>query len=258
MQRKLIAVELGKIGIDWALVFTEKAMAPHTSTLAWKTPWAEEPGGLQSMRSLRVRHDWVTSFLLFTFMHWRRKWQPTPVFLPGESQGRGRLVGCRPWGRTDLDTTESDLAAAAAFTKDYQLQGTELSPQEGSPEHESSASHISHLIHVYRISSFNRQNPPFTHAVFSSKNPYLFKSSTLHFYFHPRIPDSFLGKNFFLLYRIGSRSDQKPWLPCTFPSSILLYREIHVWENSSLMRMPRMNTQNPLTAFFRVEVRFFQ
>ena len=194
MQRKLIAVELGKIGIDWALVFTEKAMAPHTSTLAWKTPWAEEPGGLQSMRSLRVRHDWVTSFLLFTFMHWRRKWQPTPVFLPGESQGRGRLVGCRPWGRTDLDTTESDLAAAAAFTKDYQLQGTELSPQEGSPEHESSASHISHLIHVYRISSFNRQNPPFTHAVFSSKNPYLFKSSTLHFYFHPRIPDSFLGK----------------------------------------------------------------
>ena len=57
MQRKLIAVELGKIGIDWALVFTEKAMAPHTSTLAWKTPWAEEPGGLQSMRSLRVKHD---------------------------------------------------------------------------------------------------------------------------------------------------------------------------------------------------------
>ena len=89
MQRKLIAVELGKIGIDWALVFMEKAMAPHTSTLAWKTPWAEEPGGLQSMRSLRVRHDWVTSFLLFTFMHWRRKWQPTPVFLPGESQRRG-------------------------------------------------------------------------------------------------------------------------------------------------------------------------
>ena len=43
---------------------------------------------------------------LFTFMHWRRKWQPTPVFLPGESQGRGSLVGCRLWGRTELDTTE--------------------------------------------------------------------------------------------------------------------------------------------------------
>ena len=50
-------MELGKIGIDWALVFMEKAMAPHTSTLAWKIPWAEEPGRLQSVRSLRVRHD---------------------------------------------------------------------------------------------------------------------------------------------------------------------------------------------------------
>ena len=78
----------------------EKAMAPHSSTLAWKIPWTEEPGRLQSMGSLRVRHDWATSFSLFTFMHWRRKWQPTPVFLPGESQGRGSLVGCRLWGRT--------------------------------------------------------------------------------------------------------------------------------------------------------------
>ena len=43
---------------------------------------------------------------LFTFMHWRRKWQPTPVFLPGESQGQGSLVGCRLWGRTESDTTE--------------------------------------------------------------------------------------------------------------------------------------------------------
>jgi len=68
---------------------SDKAMAPHSSTLAWRVPWMEEPGGLQSMGSLRVRHDWVTSLSLFTFMHWRRKWQPTPVFLPGESQGRG-------------------------------------------------------------------------------------------------------------------------------------------------------------------------
>ena len=43
----------------------------------------------------------------FTFMHRRRKWQPTPVFLPGESQGRGSLVGCRLWGRTESDTTEA-------------------------------------------------------------------------------------------------------------------------------------------------------
>ena len=46
-------------------------------------------------------------------MHWRRKWQPTPVFLPGESQGRGSLVGCRLWGRT-VGHDWSDLAAAAA------------------------------------------------------------------------------------------------------------------------------------------------
>jgi len=66
-------------------------------------PWTEEPGRLQSMGSLRVKHDWATSLSLFTFMHWRRKWQPTPVFLPGESQGRWGLVGCRLWGRTELD-----------------------------------------------------------------------------------------------------------------------------------------------------------
>ena len=64
-------------------------MAPHSSTLAGKIPWTEEPGRLQSMGSLRVGHNWATSLSLFTFMHWRRKWQPTPVFLPGESQGQG-------------------------------------------------------------------------------------------------------------------------------------------------------------------------
>ena len=86
---------------------SEKAMARHSSTLAWKIPWTEEPGRLQSMGSLRVGHDWATSFSLFTFLHWRRKWQPTPAFLPGESQGWGSLVGCRLWGRTESDTTEA-------------------------------------------------------------------------------------------------------------------------------------------------------
>ena len=72
-------------------------MGTHSSTLAWKIPWAEEPGRLQSMGSRRVGHDWATSLSLFTFMRWRRKWPPTPVFLPGESQGPGSLVGCRLW-----------------------------------------------------------------------------------------------------------------------------------------------------------------
>ena len=88
-------------------LITEKAMAPHSSTLAWKIPWMEEPGRLQSMGLLRVRHDWVTSLSLFTFMNWRRKWQATSVFLPGESQESGSLVGCRLWGRTESDTTEA-------------------------------------------------------------------------------------------------------------------------------------------------------
>ena len=82
-------------------------MAHHSSTLAWKIPWMEEPGRLQSMGLQRVGHDWGTSLWLFTFMHWRRKWQPIPVFLPGESQGRGSLVGCCLWGRTESDTTKA-------------------------------------------------------------------------------------------------------------------------------------------------------
>ena len=49
----------------------------------------------------------MTSLSLFTFMHWRSKWQPTPVFLPGEPQGWGSLVGCRLWGLTESDTTEA-------------------------------------------------------------------------------------------------------------------------------------------------------
>ena len=85
----------------------KKAMAPHSSTLAWRIPWTEEPGRLQSMGSLRVGHDRATSLSLFTFMHWRRKWQPTPVFLPGESQGWWGLVGCRLWGCTESDMTEA-------------------------------------------------------------------------------------------------------------------------------------------------------
>ena len=92
---------------------TEKAMATHSSTFAWAIPWTEEPGGLQSMGSRRVGHDWVTSLSLFTFMHWRRKWQPTPVFLPGESQGR-EPGGLLSMGSHRVGHNWSDLAAAAA------------------------------------------------------------------------------------------------------------------------------------------------
>ena len=67
---------------------------------AW---WAAVQGIAKSQTQL--------SDFTFTFMHWRRKWQPTPVFLPGESQGRGSLVGCRLWGRT-VGQDGSDLAAA--------------------------------------------------------------------------------------------------------------------------------------------------
>ena len=88
------------------IIVLEKAMATHSSTLAWKIPWMEEPGGLQSLGSRRVRHEGVTSLSLFTLMHWRRKWQPTPLFLPGEPQGRWSLVGCHLWGRTESDMTD--------------------------------------------------------------------------------------------------------------------------------------------------------
>ena len=85
----------------------------YSGTLAWKIPWTEEPGRLQSMGSLRVGLNWATSLSHFTFMHWRRKWQPTPVFLPGESQRWGSLVGCHLWCRT-VGHDWSELAAAVS------------------------------------------------------------------------------------------------------------------------------------------------
>ena len=94
-------------------ILSEKAMAPHSSTLAWKIPWMEEPGRLQSMGSLLVGHDWATSLSLFTFLHWRRTWQPIPVLLPGESQGRGLPCRLPSMGSHRVGHDWSDLAAAA-------------------------------------------------------------------------------------------------------------------------------------------------
>ena len=76
----------------------------------------EEAGRLLSMVLLRVGHDWATSLSLFTFMHWRRNWQPTPVFLPGESRGQRSLVGCRLWGCTESDTTEATYQQQASLS----------------------------------------------------------------------------------------------------------------------------------------------
>ena len=84
------------------------------SRLAIPTP-VLLPGKSHMQRSLvgrspwgcKVGYDLATSLSLFTFMHWRKKWQPTPVFLPGESHGQGSLVGCHLWGHTESDTTEA-------------------------------------------------------------------------------------------------------------------------------------------------------
>ena len=154
-------------------------MALHSSTLAWKIPWMEEPGRLQSMGSLelhttewlhfhfslsytgegngnplqcsclenprdgeawwtalygshRVGHDWsdlaaaaaATSLSLLTFMHWRRKWQPTPAFLPGESQGRGSL------SRTWLKQLSSSSSLRLSLKLETLLEITEITSVE--------------------------------------------------------------------------------------------------------------------------------
>ena len=110
-------------------------MAPHSSTLAWKIPWTEEPGRLQSMGSLKVGHDWATSLSLFTFMHWRRKWQPTPVSclenprdggawwaaVSGVTQSRTRLKRLSSSSSRDIDTSsykyrELSMPVAASAT----------------------------------------------------------------------------------------------------------------------------------------------
>ena len=95
----------------------------------WEWWWTGKPGVLQRVAKSQTQlRDWTElnvcswSFSLFwrlsetniatpaffwLMLAWRRKWQPTPVFLPGESQGWGSLVGCRLWGRTEADTTEA-------------------------------------------------------------------------------------------------------------------------------------------------------
>ena len=112
-----IRSHFSKIKVTFIKVtFRRRQWHPTPVLFAWKIPWMEEPGRLQSMGSRRVGHDSVTSLSLFTFMHWRRKWQPTPVFLPGESHGQRSLAGHGPWGRRELDMTEVTKHAHSIYT----------------------------------------------------------------------------------------------------------------------------------------------
>ena len=102
-------------------LYERRQWHPTPVLLAWKIPWTEEPGRLQSMGSLRVGQDWETSLSLFTSMPWRRKQQPTPLFLPGESQGWRSLVGCRLWSHTELDTTEATWQQQLGYVGSFYL-----------------------------------------------------------------------------------------------------------------------------------------
>ena len=114
-------------GVHKALFVPSKSLFPQSCVSSWrrqwhptpvsclKTPWMEEPGRLQSMGSLRVRHDWATSLSLFTFTHWRRKWQPTPSsVLAWRIPGTGKPGGLPSMGSHRVRHDWSDLAAAAA------------------------------------------------------------------------------------------------------------------------------------------------
>ena len=104
-------------GVSWV---AEKAMATHCSTLAWTIPWTEELGRLQCMGSLTVGHNWMTSLSLFTFMHWRRKWQLTLTGEPGglPSMGLHRQTQLK-W----LSSNSSSCIASGLFiswvTREY-------------------------------------------------------------------------------------------------------------------------------------------
>ena len=81
-------------------------MAPHSNTLAWRIPWTEEPGGLQSMGSHRVGHELSNFTFTFHFHALEKEMATHSIFLPGEFQGQRSLLGCRLWGCTESDTTE--------------------------------------------------------------------------------------------------------------------------------------------------------
>ena len=100
----------------WSFSFSISPSNEYSGLISFRIDWFDFLAVQGTLKSLLRQHSlkasiiqcsafWATSLSLFTFMHWRGKWQPTPVFLPGESQGRGSLVGCRLWGHTESDTT---------------------------------------------------------------------------------------------------------------------------------------------------------
>ena len=102
----------------WSFSFNISPSKEHPGLISFRMDWLDLLAVQRTLKSLLQHHSSKASILwcslsLFTFMHWRRKWQPTPVFLPGESQGRGSLVGCRLCGRT-VRHDWSDLAGVAA------------------------------------------------------------------------------------------------------------------------------------------------
>ena len=99
----------------WLPLKSEKAMAPHSSSLAWKIPWMEEPGGLQSMGSLRVGHDWETLLSLFTFHAWEKETATHSSVLAWRIPGTGEPGGLPSMGSHRVEHDWSDLAAAAGI-----------------------------------------------------------------------------------------------------------------------------------------------
>ena len=86
--------------------FPEKAMAPHSTTLAWKIPWMEDPGRLQSMESLEGRTRLSNFTFTFHFHALEKEMATHSSVLAWRIPGWGSLVGCRLWGCTESDTTE--------------------------------------------------------------------------------------------------------------------------------------------------------
>ena len=117
--------------LNWVLLHcrTEKAMAPHSSTVAWKIPWVEEPGWLQSMGSRRVGHDWATSLLTFHFHALEKEMATHSSVLAWRIPGMGEPGGLPSMGSHRVGHDWSDLAAAAVSHLAYYPQGSSMLSQ---------------------------------------------------------------------------------------------------------------------------------